>query len=244
MVWVLSGMVATWIRSQMMHIEILTEDKSGALVVRRLTERLLEAQGCDADISVRPHRGCGNLPEDLSSRPPRFAGALLDLLPAKCRAYNKAYRGTDNVLVVIMDSDNHDPVLLRRTLYNVCERYAPDIKSVIGLCTEEIEAWLMGDFGAIRRAFPDCDEQAHERYKQDSVCGTWEQLCRVVCPDNYEDVIEIGYPAIGQYKARWADAISRYMDPDRNMSPSFDNYRKSLLTAINSGKVIHHRRSF
>lgn len=215
-----------------MHIEILTEDKSGAVVVERLATRICETEGCDADIAVRPHRGCGSLPKDPDAKPPKFASSLLDLLPAKCRAYNKSIGGTDTILVVVMDSDDHNPEELRYELYRVCKKYAPRLRSVVGLCTEEIEAWLLGDSAAIFAAYPDSSPEALAAYEQDSICGTWEQLCRVVCPDTYESIIDIGYPAIGHYKARWAEKISEFMEPGNNISPSFDNFKMSLITAI------------
>lgn len=221
-----------------MHIEILTEDKSGAVVVQRLTRRICEIEGVEASVEVRPHRGCGSIPKMPDERPAKFASALLDLLPAKCRAYNRVYGNTDTILVVVMDSDDNDPEELRAKLYSCCKRYAPDVRSVVGLCTEEIEAWLLGDSAAIYSAYPDSDERALASYKQDSVCGTWEQLCRVVCPDNADDIIEIGYPAIGHYKARWAEEISEFMEPMNNVSPSFKNYYNSLATAMRNPEPI------
>lgn len=229
-----------------MHIEILTEDKSGATVVDRLVSRIVKNEGVSADISVRPHRGCGSLPQDPMARPAKFASSLLDLLPAKCRAYNEVYRGTDTILIVIMDSDDNDPDLLRRELYNTCRRFAPDLRSVIGLCTEEIEAWLLGDAGALLKAYPEADTDTLEEYVQDSVCGTWEMLCRVICPDTCEDIIDIGYPAIGHYKAKWAQEISEYMEPENNISPSFVNFKLAFKTAVRKPEPIAgvHRRSF
>lgn len=215
-----------------MHIEVLTEDKSGALVVRRLINLICEDVGCQADISMRPHRGCGSLPRDLYAKPPRFASSLLDLLPAKCRAYNNVYKGTDTILVVIMDSDDNDTEALKASLEAVCAKFAGNLRAVIGISTEEIESWLLGDHDAIEKAYPDFDREALRDYVQDSVCGTWETLCRVVCPDNYEDIMDIGYPAVGNYKARWADAISRYMTSRGNVSPSYENFRISLERAL------------
>lgn len=215
-----------------MHIEILTEDKSGSVVVERLTKQIVKSAGVSADISVRPHRGCGSLPKDWDDMPPKFAGALLDLLPAKCRAYNKVYGGTDTILVVVMDSDDKDPVELRRELYTVCRKYCPDIKSVIGISTEEIEAWLLCDPKAILKAYPDSDMEVLKEYIPDSVCGTWEVLCKVTCPKTYKNIIEIGYPAIGHYKSNWADSISSFMDASINTSPSFINYKNSLESAF------------
>lgn len=233
-----------------MHIEILTEDKSGAKIVKRMAQQICDSLNSDVDISVRPHKGCGNIPENLDARPPRFAGALLDLLPAKCRAYNKVYGNTDACLVVIMDSDNNDPKILREELYAITHMYAPDLRTVVGLCTEEVEAWLLGDQQAVLKAYPNADMDGFDSYVQDSVCGTWEVLCKIVCPDNYEDVIDIGYPAIGQYKARWANEISLYMDANRNISPSFISFKKALELAVTKpGPIkgtfpVHHKRSF
>ncbi|MBO4637644.1 MAG: hypothetical protein J5685_10915 [Clostridiales bacterium] len=215
-----------------MHIEILSEDKSGAYVVERLTREIITGLRAEADIAVRPHRGCGSLPKDLMSRPSKFTGSLLDLLPAKCRAYNNVYKGTDMILVAVMDSDQNDPNLLRQEMYAVMHKFAPDIRSVVGLCTEEIEAWLLGDRDAVRRAYPGLDERVLFNYEQDSICGTWETLCRVIEPDNADELIDIGYPAIGHYKSKWALTIAKYMHADNNVSPSFINYRNSIETAV------------
>ena len=78
------------------------------------------------------------------------------------------------------------------------------------------------------------------------VHGTWEALCKVICPEDYEEIIEIGYPAVGNYKARWAEEISRYMEPELNISPSFINFKMALNFAIRDPKPIsgHRIRSF
>lgn len=215
-----------------MRIEILTEDISGSYIVEILARQICKSAGVRADFYVRPHGGCGHLPEDWNLPPKAFTTALLDQLPAKCRAYNKIFADTDMILIVVMDSDSNDPDLLRQRLSTVCRKYAPGIKNVVGLATEEIESWLMGDLVAIKKAYPNIDENAYYEYKQDSVCGTWEALCRTVCPDNAESVLEIGYPAIGNYKSRWAKNISRYMRADKNRSPSFNRFRMSLISAL------------
>ena len=232
-----------------MRIEILTEDKSGSVVVERMARAICEGVGVDADIKVRPHRGCGSLPKDPDMKPEHFASSLLELLPAKCRAYNKVFRNNECVLVVVMDSDDKDPDDLRSNLYECTRHYAPGLRSVIGLCTEEVEAWLLGDHKAVISAYPECDIRYYNTYIQDSVCGTWETLCRVICPDNYEDIIEIGYPAVGNYKARWAENISQFMIPEDNISPSFKIFMNALkLAAVRpvpvSSRPGVRRRSF
>ena len=226
-----------------MLIEILSEDKSGAVVVQRLTERITENEGVDVEVNVHPHRGCGSLPKDMTAAPPKFASSLLDLLPAKLRAYNKVYGGQDVILIIAMDSDDNDPQELRQMLYSCASKFAPDISSIVGLSTEEIEAWILGDKDAICAAYPDCKTDVLASYEQDSVCGTWEVLCRAIS-DNAEELIEIGYPAIGHYKALWAETISRYMVPQKNVSPSFNTFKMALVTALKNPVPIYRRREF
>ena len=204
-----------------MLIEILSEDKSGAVVVERSVERICDAEGTRAQINVRPHRGCGSLPKDQNAKPPKFASSLLDLLPAKLRAYNSVYKGKDLILIIALDTDNNDPEPMRKEIYEAARTYAPDIRSVVGLSTEEIEAWMLGDRAAVIEAYPDCDKKVLDSYEQDSVCGTWEVLCRAIS-DNAEKLIEIGYPAIGHYKA----------------------FRMALVTALKNPVPIYRKRSF
>ena len=226
-----------------MLIEILSEDKSGAVVVERLSERITESEGIKAQVNVHPHRGCGSLPKDMTAKPPKFANSLLDLLPSELRAYNKIYAGKDIILIIAMDSDDKDPQALRQEIYSIAAKFAPDIRSVVGISTEEIEAWVLGDKSAIIEAYPDTNKAVLDSYVQDSVCGTWEILCRAVS-DNAEELIDIGYPAIGHYKALWTENISRYMLPQRNVSPSFNTFKMALITALKNPVPIYRRREF
>ena len=226
-----------------MLIEILSEDKSGAIVVERLSERITESEGIKAQVNVHPHRGCGSLPKDMTAKPPKFANSLLDLLPSELRAYNKIYAGKDIILIIAMDSDDKDPQALRQEIYSVASKFAPDIRSVVGISTEEIEAWVLGDKSAIIEAYPDTNKDVLDSYVQDSVCGTWEILCRAVS-DNAEELIDIGYPAIGHYKALWTENISKYMLPQRNVSPSFNTFKMALITALKNPVPIYRRREF
>jgi len=226
-----------------MLIEILSEDKSGAVVVERLAERITENEGLEVEVNVHPHRGCGSLPKDMTAKPPKFASSLLDLLPSELRAYNKVYAGQDLILIIALDSDDKDPQALRQEIYSCAAKFAPDIRSVVGISTEEIEAWMLGDKSAIIDAFPDCNKEILDSYEQDSVCGTWEILCRAIS-ENAEELIDIGYPAIGHYKALWAETISRYMIPQKNVSPSFNTFKMALITALKNPVPIYRRREF
>ena len=147
-----------------MLIEILSEDKSGAVVVERLARRITQIEGLDIEVNVHPHRGCGSLPKDMTAKPPKFASSLLDLLPSELRAYNKIYKGKDLILIIALDSDDKNPQELRQEVYTVASRFAPDIRSIVGLSTEEIEAWILGDRAAILEAYPDSREDVLDSY--------------------------------------------------------------------------------
>jgi len=212
-----------------MHFEVLTEDRSGGVVIETLMQRLLVAKVPEYTVSIRPHRGKGDIPSNMTARPERFASGLLDLLPAKLRAYDRVCAGTDFILVVIMDSDNHSPDSIHKALRVMCSQFAPGLLHVIGVCVEETEAWLLADEQALLAAYPDANVSVIKEYQQDSVCGTWEVLCHALLRDRAEALIRVGYPAIGQYKHEWALNISRYMDPKRNTSPSFLRFAEELM---------------
>ncbi|NLW89777.1 MAG: DUF4276 family protein [Clostridiaceae bacterium] len=211
-----------------MRFEVLTEDRSGAVMMNRLMDKILDPLLTDYSVSLRPHRGRGDWPANPFGPPKAEATGLLDLLPAKLRAYDRIYAGSKWVLVVVMDSDYHSPGELRAELIDLCKKFAPSIPFVIGLCVEETESWLIGDQVALTSAYPNADLSVFEEYRQDSVCGTWEMLCHSILGSSADRVIRIGYPAIGQYKHEWANRISEYMDPERNVSPSFKKFYSYL----------------
>jgi hypothetical protein len=161
-----------------------------------------------------------------------MAQGLLDLLPAKLRAYSEVLDPTSNLVVVLMDSDEADPADLRSDLERLCARSAPGLRCVVGLSTEEMEAWLLGDPQALLAAYPDADRTALSAYRQDSVCGTWEWMARVILKNRATALIREGYPLVGIRKREWADRISPHLDPSRNRSPSFRRFTADLLGAM------------
>jgi hypothetical protein len=212
-----------------MHLEVLVEDRSGGTIVEALLARLLPPGRHTC--AIRPHRGKGEFPRDPGGRPDRMAAGLLDLLPAKLRAYAAVLDPAVNLVVVLMDSDAEDPAILRDSLVALCARSAPGMTVVVALSTEEIEAWLLGDPVALLAAYPDADRAALDVYRQDDVCGTWEWLARVLLGEAAQDLVREGYPLVGIRKREWSDAISPHLDPSRNRSPSFHHFSKDLLRA-------------
>lgn len=215
-----------------MHLEILSEDRSGCTVLASVLRALREKRGYDYTFDIRPHRGKGYVPADPMRRPSIETVGLQDLLPAKARAYARVLDPAASILVVVMDADELPPLDVEKAIRTPLRRFAPLLPHVIGICVEEIEAWLLGDREALLAAYPDADLSCLEQYGQDTVCGTWETLARCIQPDMAERIIRIGYPAVGQYKYAWCRDISRYMDPDRNASPSFLRFIEHLENAL------------
>ena len=215
-----------------MRVEILSEDRSGGVVLQRLTNCILKQYTQDFESYLRPNRGCGYWPDHPDEKPEPLAAGLLELLPAKLRAYDKVYAGTDIIVIVCIDSDDHDPEELMSKLKDTCRRYARDLSTVIAISVEEMESWILADKNAILLAYPEADLKRLSEYEQDSICGTWEVLCDVLLREQSHRIKKIGYPAIGQYKATWAEKISKYMLPGNNVSPSFKKFELALTGAV------------
>lgn len=218
-----------------MHVEVLTEDKSGSYVLDGLMVKLLRKARKEHTWAVRPHRGKGHWPKSPMASPRRMASGLLDLLPAKLRAYESVFSPQQLLLVVVLDADDEPPAGLRDKLRSLAVLHAPTLPVIIGLSVEEMESWLLGDFQAIARAYPKADRSRMQHYQQDSVCGTWQILAEVLLQEDAQRLIEIGYPAVGQYKSEWAQKIVPYMEPERNRSPSFQEFRSQLEKALQEG---------
>jgi hypothetical protein len=217
-----------------MHFEVLIEDRSGGIVVEALLSRMLPPTG--HSVSIRPHRGKGEFPRDPAARPDRMSSGLLDLLPAKLRAYSIVLDPASNAIVVLMDSDKEDPEPLRERISGMCSRFAPTIPLVVALSVEEMEAWILGDSTAIFEAFPDADRPMLDAYRQDSICGTWEWLARVLLKERALALIREGYPMVGIRKHEWADAISPFLEPSRNLSPSFRRFSEDITKVVEGSR--------
>ena len=213
-----------------MHFEVLVEDRSGGTIAAALLGRMVTDSR--HSFSIRPHRGKGELPKDPGAHPDRMSAGLLDLLPAKLRAYSTALDPASEGVIVLMDADDEDPKVLRDSIEALCTRYAARIRHVVALSIEEAEAWLLGDPAAVLAAYPDADREALADYRQDSICGTWEWLARVLLKEDAPALIREGYPVVGIRKHEWSDMISPHLDPARNRSPSFRHFADDLAGVL------------
>jgi hypothetical protein len=86
------------------------------------------------------------------------------------------------------------------------------------IAIEEVEAWLLGDQAALKKAYPLAKDSALNTYGQDSICGTWEKMADAIYPGGSAKLRALGYPLIGEAKSEWAKNISPKMDINTNNS--------------------------
>ncbi len=208
-----------------MLIEVLSEDRSAIPVLEHFLGEEVKRRKQKYGMNFRPHRGIGRLADDPHCPPAINKTGLYDLLPAKLRAYEKLSKKFNILLVVVHDADEKDEDSFYQQLEYLFRTFSPSHFFVIGIAVEEVEAWLLGDFQAIQKAYPTADKKMWQTYRQDSVCGTWELLARIVeGKKRAKELIRLGYPAVGIYKSEWAKNIAPYLVAERNRSPSFRKF--------------------
>ncbi len=212
----------------MRHLAVLAEDRSSVPLLERIVNHVIDKEGVDCTFTIHPHRGKGYLPKDIKERPNPRAGGVLNQLPAKLRAYQATYDRHELMVAVVFDADNDDVGDLYGRCVSVFRQEAPDIIYCVAIAVEEFEAWLLGDFAAIQKAYPKADKKEYRKYEQDAICGTWEQLARVINPQSARGLIAADYPAVGISKIEWARRISPHMDLENNRSPSFNTFLSHL----------------
>lgn len=213
-----------------MHIEVLVEDSSGARAIEVLMPRIIGELGAAHTWRIHPYRGIGRLPAGLTTQADPAKRALLDQLPRLLTGYGKT-PGIDAVLIVI-DSDRRDCRQFLSELKELLAKCRPAPNAMFRLAIEEMEAWYLGDRPALLAAYPRAKADVLARYRQDSICGTWELLADAVHPGGSAAVKAAGWPLPGQIKHEWAKQIAPQMDVERNQSPSFCKLRDGLRRLV------------
>jgi hypothetical protein len=204
-----------------MHIEILTEDASGELLLQSLLPKILGQQGHPHTWRTHAYKGIGRIPRDLRG--------TSDPAPRILAGYGKSQQRQDSAVLVVTDLDDRNCAEFRRELNGILSRCDPAPRALFRIAIEEMEAWLLGDRGAILKEFPRAKSAVLGAYVQDSICGTWERLADAVFPGGSAALKAAGWPEIGEQKCKWASQIGRHLDPESNASPSFHALRRGLL---------------
>lgn len=208
-----------------MHIEILTEDSSGAALLGIIVPMVLGQQGENHTWRIHSYRGVGRLPKGLTAAGDPSKRVLLDQLPRLLGGYAKT-PGIDAVIVVV-DTDVRDCREMLAEL-RAAAVAAGRADTIFRLAVEEVEAWYLGDRAALLEAYPRARKDVLDRYNQDTACGTWELLADAVHPGGASAVKAAGWPLPGQLKHEWAQRIGSVMTLTGNASPSFNKLVEAL----------------
>jgi hypothetical protein len=198
-----------------MYIEFLVEEYSAEAALINILPRIL---GDDTTYVIRAFSGKMD---------------LLSQLPKRLKGYRK-WLPENGRIVVLIDEDREDCRGLKARLEEVATRAGFITKSenrgygrfevVNRIAIEELEAWFFGDPEALVQAYPrvpaTIGHKAPYRDPDAIIGGTWEALERVLKKAGY-------YPA-GISKVETARNISKYMEPNRNSSKSFQVFRDAL----------------
>lgn len=216
-----------------MHFEILVEDQSGKKALEILIPKII---GVDHTFNVHSYRGIGRLPKNLGINKNANKRILLDQLPRLLNGYGNAFASypADYSAAVVLVCDLDDKCLkkFRQELFDILESCDLQPETRFCIAIEEGEAWFLGDIPAIKSAYPKAKDAVLKKYKNDSICGTWESLADAVYPGGAATLSSKGSQAVGIEKSEWAHKISPHMNVFNNASPSFVYFREKLLELI------------
>ena len=218
-----------------MHFEILVEDQSGKRMLEILVPKII---GNDHSFKIHPYRGIGHVPKNLRNKTDPSKRFLLSKLPNLLRGFGKTFASYPNsyqgAVILVCDLDKKCLKAFRQELFSILNNCNPQPNTRFCIAIEEGEAWLLGDIHAIKSAYPNAKDSVLQSYINDSICGTWESLANAIYPGGSAKLSVLGWQAVGENKARWAERITQYMDVTNNASPSFNYFRKKLLELTNS----------
>ncbi len=211
-----------------MHFEVLIEDKSGSIALDVVLNKILGENGQAHSWRLHPYKGVGRIPRKLDAVPDPRKRLLLNHLPRLLRGYGRSLHPGRHCVVVVVDLDNRNCIAFKQELLGVLNASNPHPSTLFRIAIEEGEAWLLGDRGALKTAYPNANDTVLNAYVQDSICGTWEVLADAVHPGGSAQLKSAGYPVAGKAKCEWAGRIAPHMDVKRNRSKSFQVFRDGV----------------
>jgi hypothetical protein len=133
--------------------------------------------------------------------------------------------------IILIDRDADDCMELKSRLeyivsnHGFISRRASNVnyKVITWIAIEELEAWYIGDFAALRSAFPRIpDRSQRAKYRNpDSISGgTWESL--------EKELKSVGYYGSGLLKIDLAKKMANCIKPLGNRSKSFNGFVRRL----------------
>jgi len=212
-----------------MHFELYIEDISGKELLEILVPKIISSS--NSTFRAYHYKGIGEIPKDLHKSPDPKKQLLLNKLPAILRSYGKWSIPDALTVIVVVDCDKRDCLTFKQELLNVLNNCEPKPFAFFRIAIEEIEAWLLGDKAAIKKAYPKMNQREYAEYKQDYVCGTWEKLADITLSRDVAKYLKnpnTAYFDIGRQKIEWMQKIGANMDINNNSSPSFNCFKRKL----------------
>ena len=208
-----------------MHFEILVEDRSGKKMLDILIPKII---GDQHSFTVHAYQGIGRIPRNLTSSTDARNRLLLNQLPKLLRVYGKRFVNQPKAVILVCDLDDKCLKAFREELFTVLNACNPKPETRFCIAIEEGEAWLLGDFSAIKVAYPNAKDNVLNRYENDSICGTWELLADAVFQGGANRLKREGWRSVGREKSTWAEHVAPHMSVEIDESPSFRYFREKI----------------
>lgn len=215
-----------------MHLQFLVEDYSSNLFIEQIMSQLSKRYEYTYDI--KPFSGIGGFKKSNKISEIKTKKLLNDL-PSYLRGFDRNFSQYEAAIIVVLDNDTRDTCKFRDELYEIAAMAMITIDHVFCIAIEELEAWILGDRDAILTAYPNARISVLNNYEQDSICGTWEVLADILYKGGCAKLKKNckTYSEIGKLKCEWAGNIAKYIDVNRNVSPSFSYFINEILKRIN-----------
>ncbi len=219
-----------------MYFQFMIEDQSTEILVKHVMEKLrVKYPEKEIYYDSKSFSGIGHLKRS-GNLFERKGGNLLNNLRGYLRGFDKSLRDMGNaVIVVVLDNDKRDPENFKKELEKAASECMLLTDHVFCIAVKEMEAWLLGDEGAIWEAYPNARKRYLKDYVQDDICDTWEVLANMLYPGGLAGLKKkktAGENAVGKAKCEWADKIGKALKLDANHSPSFQGFFDELETRV------------
>ena len=199
-----------------MQIEFLLEERSAEVALEIILPKILSD---DVDYTFHVSQGKHD---------------LLKNLPTLLKGFSEPISDNRRIMVLI-DEDREDCFQAKAQLEGIAhdagfvtKSSAPpagDFQVVNRLAIEELEAWFFGDIKALRNAYPRVSRNAQYQDPDAIQNGTSEALWRA---------LRRYYPKrLPKTKVAWN--IAQHMEPNRNISKSFQVFVEGLKACVGEG---------
>lgn len=211
----------------MTWFDVLVEGASDVPALQEVLQRRFGLKE-NKNFRIYPHNGKGSLPSNPLSKPNPNSRQLLNVLPAKLRAFAKTHAYTPNaVVMVVLDADKTPCTELLDNLNAMLSKLPERPSRVLfRIAIEETESWFIADPAAILKAFPKAKVATLKKIKPDEVVGAWGKLAEAIGSTG----------SSGTDKRRWAEKICPHLNLENPASPSLQKLISGIARELKANK--------